>query len=160
MSACESTSEVVTTSNPGWRLSTSPIQSHQDFRLLRPGSSDHVLDIERYRYDRNTPWHSFRSHAFVEVLQHEKRLLLRAVFPDQSFAVPSVLHMGERTSGRAEIRQYPRRSAAPLRYALEHGNGLSIQIFLVFLAEAGEPVSVEALQCIGTELADDDRLLI
>jgi len=101
-----------------------------------------------------------QSHALVEVPEHEECLLLRAVFPDQPFAVPAVLNIRERTSRRTEVCEYPRRGTAPLRYSLEHGKGLPIQILLIFLAEARETIGVEPLQCIGAELADDNRLLI
>ena len=96
----------------------------------------------------------------VEVLQHEERFLPDAVVADETFAVPTVLHIRQRAARRTEVCEYPRRGAAPLRHLLQHREGLTIEIFLVLLAETRAAVRVQSLQGVGAELADHHRFFV
>src|SRR5258708_24588258 len=103
---------------------------------------------------------SGRGPLVVVILQHGEGLLLEAIGTDETLAVPAVLHTRQRPAGRTEVAQDPRRGPAPLRDFPEHGERLPVEVRLVFLAEAGEPVGAEALLGVGAKFADDHRLVV
>src|ERR1043166_4137709 len=100
-------------------------------------------------------WPLFRASLLVvERLQHVECFFLRAVFADEAFAIPTVLHVGQRAAGRAKIAENPRRRAAPRRDFLKHRERLFVDVFLELLAETCEAIGVVTLQRVGAKFAD------
>ena len=82
----------------------------------------------------------------VERLQNRERSLPSSILADQALAIPAVLHVGQNPARGAEVGEDPRGHAPPGRDLAKHGDGLAIQVLLVFLAEAGERIRVPTLQ--------------
>src|SRR5688572_13788173 len=96
----------------------------------------------------------------VEIPQYVECLLLHAVFADEALAVPAILDVRQRPARTAEVHEYPRRGAAPLRNASEHGERLRVQILLELFRETVRALAVHVLQRVRAEFADDHGFVV
>ena len=93
-------------------------------------------------------------------MEHRESQLFLALVGDQSFAIELVLDAHEGPIGRTEIHQHPRAHASKLGNLVKHRQLMAIDVGLILLSPSFVFTAVQTGLGVGTEFADDQRLLV
>lgn len=107
-----------------------------------------------------TLWHLGPLQVLIEVLQYKESPLLLTMIGYKALSIEVVLNTRKGSSRTAKILENPRRGTAEKGYALQHGDLVLVETFLILLRPACLGVAMAAKERVSSKFAHDQRLIV